>query len=137
MAEGTLSDLEIEGIRVDQTAQLDAECIIWRVLSEGTINKSDASYSNPSTDTVYEGICYFSPIVSRRDRFDVHGEQQVYQHQNRVFVPWDAFGIRIGDFIRITVSEDEDLNLRDQVIKDVLLVSDLTLRRLTTIDIEE
>lgn len=134
---GTLSNLELAGVRVDQNAQLDAECIIWRVTDPGTISKVDATYSNPSTETIYEGLCYYSPIVSRRDRFDVHGEQQVYQHQNRVFVPWDAFGIRIGDLIRITVSEDQDLNLRDQVIKDVLLVSDLTLRRLTTIDIAE
>lgn len=134
---GSLFRLELEGIRVDQIAQLDAECLIWRQLDPGTISKVDASYTNPSTVTVYSGICSFAPIVSRRDRFDVHGEQQIYQNQNRVLLPWDAFGVRIGDLLRVTLSEDDDLNLKDQVVKDVLLVSDISLRRLTTIDIDE
>lgn len=139
---GTLSQIELDGIRVDQNAQLDATCLIWRVLSEGTISKVDATYSSPSTLTIYTGICYFTPIVSRRDRFDTHGEQQVYQNQNRILLPWDAgvsLGeeIRIGDFLRITSSEDSTLDLRDQVIKDVLMVSDISMRRLTTVDIKE
>jgi hypothetical protein len=56
-------------------------------------------------------------------------------------VPWDAgqptYSIKIGDFIRITVSEDDDFLLKDMEIKDVLLVSDISLRRLTAIDIRE
>lgn len=134
---GTLHKIEIDGIRVDQLAQLDAQCLIWRVTDPGTISKIDATYTNPSTTTIYTGPCYFAPIVSRRDRFDIHGEQQVYQNQNRVLLPWDAFGIKIGDFFRVTDSQDDDLELRDQVVKDVLMVSDLSLRRLTTIDIKE
>lgn len=134
---GSLSQIELAGIRVDQSAQLDAQCTIWRVTSPGTISKVDATYTSPSTTTIYTGACSFAPIVSRRDRFDVFGEQQVYQNQNRVLIPWDAFGVRIGDILRVTSSEDTDLNLKDQVVKDVLLVSDLTLRRLTTIDVKE
>jgi hypothetical protein len=139
---GTLHKTELDGIRVDQNAQLDAECIIWRTLSPGTISKVDATYTNPSTETIYVGPCYFAPIVSRRDRFDVHGEQQVYQNQNRVLLPWDAGSelgqeIRIGDLFRVTSSKDDNLDLRDQEIKDVLMVSDISLRRLTTIDIHE
>lgn len=134
---GSLSRIELDGIRVDQNAQLDAQCIIWRVLDPGTISKVDATYSSPSTTTIYNGICAFAPIVSRRDRFDVRGEQQIYQNQNRVLLPWDAFGVRIGDLLRVTSSEDDDLDLKDQTVKDVLLVSDLSLRRLTTIDVNE
>jgi hypothetical protein len=134
---GSLLPIELDGIRVDQEAQLDAQCLIWRVLSPGTISTTTAVYTTPSTLTIYQGPCFFAPIVSRRDRFDVHGEQQIYQNQNRVLVPWDAFGIKIGDLIQITVSEDEDLNLRTQEVKDVLMVSDLSLRRLTTIDVRE
>lgn len=133
----SIHKVEMAGLRVDQSSLLDAQGLIWRVTDPGTISKVDATYTNPSTTTIYSGICYFVPIVSRRDRFDVHGEQQVYQNQNRVLLPWDAFGIRIGDMLRITSSDDDDLNLKDQVIKDVLLVSDLSLRRLTTIDIKE
>ena len=31
----TLTGLELEGIRFDQNAQLDAECIIWRITDAG------------------------------------------------------------------------------------------------------
>lgn len=134
---GALHGIELDGARVDQTSLLDAQCVIWRVLSPGTISKTTAIYTSPSTQTIYTGICAFAPIVSRRDRFDTHGEQQIYQNQNRVLLPWDAFGVRIGDLLRVTSSEDDDLDLKDQVVKDVLLVSDITMRRLTTIDIDE
>ncbi len=134
---GALHDIEIAGVRVDQSSLLGDECLIWRVTDPGTISKIDATYSNPSTTTIYSGPCDFAPIVARRDRFDVHGEQQVYQNQNRVLLPWDSFDIRIGDLLRVTATEDEDLLLKDQVIKDVLMASDVTLRRLTTIDIDE
>lgn len=137
MQQGSLQRIELAGVRVDHTAILADRCVIWRITDHGTVSKSDASFSDPSTVTVYEGLCHFVPIVSRRDRFDIHGEQQVYQNQNRVLLPWDAFGIRIGDLFRVTVSEDEDLKLKDQVIKDVLLLSDTSLRRITTVDISE
>lgn len=137
MQQGSLQRIELAGIRVDHTAILADQCLIWRITDQGTINKADASYSNPSTLTVYQGLCHFVPIVSRRDRFDIHGEQQIYQNQNRVLLPWDAFGIRIGDLFRVTQTEDEDLKLKDQVVKDVLLLSDTSLRRLTTVDIQE
>lgn len=138
---GSLSQIELNGLRVDQNAELDSECIIWRETSAGTISKVDATFSAPVQVTVYTGPCFCAPIVSRRDRFDVHGEQQVYQNQYRVLLPWDAgqptFSIKIGDFLRITSSEDTDFLLKDMVVKDVLLVSDISLRRLTVIDIEE
>lgn len=134
---GSLTREELEGIRIDQEAELDAQCLIWRETSPGTISKVTGEFMSPQTETIYEGPCSFAPIVSRRDRFDVHGEQQVYQNQNRLLIPWDAFEVKIGDFCRITESEDQDLNLKDMVVKDVLLVSDLTLRRLTLIDILE
>lgn len=139
---GTLHKIELDGIRVDQTAQLDAMILIWRETGPGTLSKLDATYTNPATLTIYSGACFFAPIVSRRDRFDVHGEQQVYQNQNRVLLPWDAGAatgedIKIGDFARVTSSEDSTLDLRDMVVKDVLLVSDISMRRLTLVDIKE
>lgn len=141
MTDGTLTQLELDGIRTDQEAQLDATCMIWRVHSEGTISKVDATLSSPVQVTIYTGVCYVTPIVARRDRFDVHGEQQIYQNQYRVLLPYDAglpnYSIRIGDFIRITASQDPDFLLKDMTVKDVLLVSDISLRRLTTIDIDE
>ncbi|MDX1407621.1 MAG: DUF6093 family protein [Saprospiraceae bacterium] len=138
---GSLSQIELNGIRVDQEAELDAECLIWREVDLGTISKVDASFSSPTTVNIYSGPCSCSPIVARRDRFDVHGEQQVYQNQYRILVPWDAgqptYSIKIGDYIRITTSEDDDFLAKDMTIKDVLLVSDISLRRLTAIDIKE
>ncbi len=134
---GTLTRLELAGIRVDQIAQLDAICLIWREIDQGTVSKTDAGFSNPSTITIFNGACFFAPIVSRRDRFDVRGEQQIYQNQYRILVPWTAFGIRIGDLIQVTTSEDDDLDLKTMVIKDVLLVSDISQRRLTAIDVKE
>lgn len=134
---GSLLPIELDGIRVDQEAQLDAVCLIWRVTDPGTISKVDATYSSPTTVTVYNGPCFAGPIVSRRDRFDVHGEQQVYQNQYRIMIPWDVDTVRIGDLLRVTQSEDDAFLTKDMQVKDVLLVSDISLRRLTTIDIEE
>ena len=134
---GSLTKIELAGIRVDQNAQLDAECMIWREVDLGTISKTDATLNSPSNITVFSGPTFCAPIVSRRDRFDVHGEQQIYQNQYRILIPWDAPTIRQGDLYRLTVSEDPDLLLKDMIIKDVLLVSDISLRRLTAIDIEE
>lgn len=138
---GTLTPWELDGIRLDQEQQLDSICMIWRVQNEGTISKIDATLSSPAQITIFTGPCFCAPIVSRRDRFDVHGEQQIYQNQYRILLPYDAglpdFSIRVGDFLRVTVSEDPDFLLKDMTVKDVLLVSDISLRRLTTIDIEE
>jgi len=70
MTDGTLTQLELDGIRTDQEAQLDATCMIWRVHSEGTISKVDATLSSPVQVTIYTGVCYVTPIVARRDRFE-------------------------------------------------------------------
>lgn len=134
---GSLSDIELGWIRVDQIAELDAFCTIWRLTNPGTISKTNALLTGPSTVTVFTGLCSVTPIVSRRDRFDVHGEQQVYQNQYRVLLPYDADGIRIGDILQVTSSEDPDFLLKEFEIKDVLLVTDISLRRLTAIDISE
>ncbi len=140
---GSLTQVELGGLRLDQEAQLDAMCLIWRITSPGTISKTTAAYSSEATVTIYSGLCYFTPIVSRRDRFDEHGEQQIYQNQNRVLLPWDAGSelgedIRIGDLFRITSSQDPSLDVKPvQEIKDVLLVPDISMKRLTTIDIRE
>ncbi len=134
---GTLTQIELAGIRVDQNAQLDAVCMIWREVDLGVISKTDATLGSPSNLTIFTGACFCAPIVSRRDRFDVHGEQQVYQNQYRILIPWDAPTIKIGDRFRLTTSEDPDLLVKNMVIKDVLLVSDISLRRLTAIDILE
>ena len=134
---GTLTKVELAGIRVDQLAQLDAICMIWREVDLGTISKTDATLNSPSNITIFTGPCFCAPIVSRRDRFDVHGEQQVYQNQYRILIPYDAPTIKIGDKFRLTESEDPDLLVKDMTIKDVLLVSDISLRRLTAIDILE
>lgn len=134
---GTLTKIELAGIRVDQLAQLDAQCIIWRETDLGTISKTDATLSSPSNITIFAGPAFCAPIVSRRDRFDIHGEQQVYQNQYRILIPYDAPTIRIADKFRLTQSEDPDLLFKDMTIKDVLLVSDISLRRLTAIDILE
>ena len=134
---GTLTKIELAGIRVDQLAQLDAQCIIWREVDLGTISKTDATLNSPSNITIFAGPTFCAPIVSRRDRFDVHGEQQVYQNQYRILIPYDAPTIKIGDKFRLTESEDPDLLVKDMTIKDVLLVSDISLRRLTAIDILE
>ena len=134
---GSLSPIELDGIRIDQEAELDATCLIWRETSAGTFDKATADYLSPTNQTIFNGACFIAPIVSRRDRFDVHGEQQVYQNQYRVLIPWDGGSVAIGDFITITVSNDPEFLGRNMEIKDVLYVSDLSLRRLTCIDISE
>jgi hypothetical protein len=134
---GSLTPIELDGVRTDQEAELDATCLIWRETSPGTPIKATADYLAPETTTVYTGPCFIAPIVSRRDRFDVHGEQQVYQNQYRVLMPWDGAAVQVGDFFTVTVSNDPDFLGRDLTVKDVLYVSDLSLRRLTVIDIKE
>lgn len=134
---GSITPLELDGIRFDQEGELDATCLIWREISPGTPDKATASYLAPETITIYSGPCFYSPIVSRRDRFDIHGEQQVYQNQYRVLLPWDGGDIHQGDIFTLVTADDAEAIGRDQVVKDVLYVSDISLRRLTTIDIKE
>ncbi len=134
---GSLTQIELDGVKADQEAELDGTCVIWRVTSPGTISKVDATYSSPGTTTVYTGPAFCAPIVSRRDRFDVHGEQQVYQNQYRILVPWDVSTVKIGDLFQMTAAEDIQLLTKVMTIKDVLLVSDISLRRFTAIDIDE
>jgi hypothetical protein len=75
---GSLTDLELAGIRLDQEAELDATCIIWRQINDDSrvISKVDATFAQTFTQTIFNGPCFCAPIVSRRDRFDVHNEQQ-------------------------------------------------------------
>lgn len=134
---GSLTDIELDWIRVDQTAELDAFCLVYRITDPGTISKVDGLFTGPTSVTIFSGLCSVTPIVSRRDRFDVHGEQQVYQNQYRVLLPYDADGIRIGDLLQVTSSEDPDFVTKEMEVKDVLLVTDISLRRLTVIDIDE
>lgn len=134
---GSLTDIELDWIRVDQTAELDAQGLIYRITDPGTISKVTGLFTGPSSVTIYSGLISVTPIVSRRDRFDVHGEQQIYQNQYRVLLPYDADGIHIGDFLQVTSSEDPDFVTKEMEIKDVLLVTDISLRRLTAIDISE
>ena len=105
---GSLLPIELDGIRIDQEAELDATCLIWRIISLGTPDKATASHLNPETLTIFSGPCFYSPIVSRRDRFDVHGEQQVYQNQYRVLLPWDGGDIRQGDFFTLVTADDAE-----------------------------
>jgi hypothetical protein len=134
---GSLTDVELNWIRVDQEAELDSSGIIYRITDPGTISKVTGLFTGPTSVTIYSGLLSVGPIVSRRDRFDVHGEQQIYQNQYRVLLPYDADGIHIGDFLQVTTSEDPDFVTKEMEIKDVLLVSDISLRRLTAIDISE
>lgn len=134
----SLTPSELAGLRLDQEAELDALCTIWRTTDPGTINTTTAIYSSPATTTVFtDEPCSMVPIVARRDRFDVYGEQQIYQNQYRVLLRWDAFGIHVGDLIRVTTAEDADLTPRIMTIKDNLYISDISLRRLTCIDVAE
>lgn len=134
---GTLTQLELDGSRLDMNQQLDATCLIWRQTDMGAVNPATGQFMAGSTVTVYEGPCWVGPILSRRDRFDVHGEQQIYQNQYRVTLPWDAFGIKIGDNFRVTNAHDLNLETRDMVVKDVLMTTDTIAQRLTVIDIKE
>ena len=128
--------LELAGIREDMEAELTDTCLIERIDDgdRGTVNRTTGALSGEVRLTIYNGICDFSPIRSRRDRFDAFGESLIFTRQYRVKLPYDAPEVLVGDLITITVSEDTNVIGREFEVRDAQYETDNTARIITCHD---
>lgn len=132
-----LSQAEIDGIREDvrQTTEVD-QCIIERIVSEGTLLPNGLIDPDPRA-VIYTGFCAIYPILSRRDRFDELGEGLVFTRQYRVDLPWDESTVQIRDRFTVTASQDPQLVGREFEVRDVVVETNVAVRRLTVHDFRE
>lgn len=132
-----ISQAELNGIREDarQTTEVD-ECIITRITGEGTLLPNGFIDPDPR-DTIYTGPCAIYPILSRRDRFDELAEGLVFTRQYRVDLDWSVDNVQIRDRFVVTVSQDPQLIGREFEVRDVVVETNIGLRRLTVHDFRE
>lgn len=132
-----LSQEELDGIREDtrQTSEVDI-CLIERIVDEGTLLPNGLIVVGPRA-TIYTGFCAIYPILSRRDRFDEFGEGLTFTRQYRVDLPWHVDNVQIRDRFTVTVSEDPQLLGREFEVRDVVVETNVGVRRLTVHDFRE
>lgn len=132
-----LSQAEIDGIREDarQTVEVD-EGVVERITEQGGLLPN--GFREPDTRAViYNGPCAVYPILSRRDRFDELAEGLVFTRQYRVDLPWSVDDVQIRDRFHVTVSRDLQLMDREFEVRDVVVETNVGLRRLTVHDFRE
>lgn len=132
-----LSPEELAGIREDarQTTEVDT-CIIERIVDEGQLQPNGLIIPSPRA-TIYIGFCAIYPILSRRDRFDELGEGLTFTRQYRVDLPWTVDDVQIRDRLTMVTSEDLQLIGREFEVRDVVVETNIGLRRLTVHDFRE
>lgn len=132
-----LSQEELDGIREDarQTNEVDT-CKIERITTEGQLLPSGLITPDPRS-LIYTGFCAMYPILSRRDRFDELGEGLTFTRQYRVDLPWTVATVQIRDRFTVLTSEDPQLINREFEVRDVVVETNIGLRRLTVHDFRE
>jgi len=128
---------ELDGIREDVDQLFENTGKIERVTSIGTLNHATGLYTDQVRVLIYSGPCYIAPIISRRDRFDEVGQGLVFSRQYRVNIPWDQADVQIRDLFTPLTSEDPQLIGREMLVRDVLVQTNVSYRRLTVQDTRE
>lgn len=97
-----------------------------------TFNDLSASYS-----TIYTGPARFIPLLFRRDRGEVAGEQLIRVRDYRIFIPFDPTvpAIILDDVITFTASDDPYIISRPLTITDVQAQSETVERRIIAKDL--
>ena len=133
----TLIDaLELAGIRTDLDGFFDDVGIIERIITPGVL-QANGTIAGEIRTTIYSGKMSVDPLLSRRDRFDEFGQGLVFTRQYRVDLPYTVTTVQIRDRIRITTSQDPQLVGREMEVRDVIVETDVGLRRLTVHDFRE
>ncbi len=143
-----LDRFELDGLRLDLNELLgitdngvdesieNAKTLgtITRVIERGPLNTTTKKYDNPSTITVYSGPADISPVTYRRDRQELGGQESIRIRQYRGSIPWNADEIFIDDIYTTNFSTDPWLVDKVLVITDVLLESEVGIRRISLVD---
>lgn len=133
-----LTDEELAGLRVDVDTVINVdECVITRpVDQEGTLLPNSFIVKDPEL-SIYTGPCAIYPLLSRRDRFDEIAEGLVFTRQYRVDLPWTVADVQIRDRFKVTVTNDPQLLNRLMEVRDVVVETNIAIRRLTVHDFRE
>ena len=132
-----LTDEELAGIRVDAQTVINVdECIVERIVSEGTLLPNGFIVKDPRLN-IYTGPCAVYPLLSRRDRFDEIAEGLIFTRQYRVDLPWDEADVQIRDRFKVTTTNDPQLLNREMEVRDVVVETNIAIRRLTVHDFRE
>lgn len=134
-----LTAQELAGIREDVAVIFEDTCRITRpdVNDPPVLNQATGEFEGGTSITIYEGECYITPIISRRDRFDEVGQGLVFTRQYRVALPWDTDDVQIRDLYVTLTSADPQIIGREMLVRDVLVGSNIGYRRLTVQDTRE
>jgi len=131
---GTLLDVELDAIRLENDYEMEDVCRIYKISVQGIL-QPDGSMSPDVETEIYSGICSITPIIARRDRFDEFGQGLVYSVQYRLTIPWDSSDIHITHLCTITTSRDPEFVGRVFEVRDVHRTSDISQRRITLHDL--
>ena len=133
----TLIDaLELAGIRTDLDGFFDDVGIIERIITPGIL-QPNGTIAGEVRATIYSGKMSIDPLLSRRDRFDEFGQGLIFTRQYRVDLPHTVVTVQVRDRLRITASQDPQLVGREMEVRDVMVETDVGLRRLTVHDFRE
>lgn len=95
----------------------------------GTLDENTGALSAPAPTTVYADLpCSVSSSRTGDFMIDHEGEQEILTSRFVGRYPWTADGLRVGDTMTVTVSEDNDLVGRQFVIKNIIRVTRETSR---------
>jgi len=132
---GSLTDAELDAVRLDNEYEMEDTCRIYEVTTKGSL-QPDGTMTPDVEATVYTGKCSISPIIARRDRFDEFGQGLVYSVQYRLTVPYTVVGVRITHRVTMVTTRDPDFVGRDFEVRDVHRTTDISQRRITLHDLD-
>ena len=141
-----LSQAEVDALRTDLNRLIGiepdgdeskAKCTakITRTTDIGTFNEVTLEYENPTILDIYGGPCLIGPIVFRRDRTEMIGQEQIRVRTYRAVLPHDTNTVKILDDFEVLTSTDAGLVGRPMSVVDIMYSTEQGARRITLQDI--
>lgn len=103
-------------MRAASRAALPDACVIYRIPEEATLDVVTGDVEPDEPETIYTGPCRVRPRGSQEnDQLvgDLHETLAPYVGT----LPYDAEGVKVDDYLRVTASSDTDLVGRSFQIK--------------------
>lgn len=133
-----ISQTELDGLREDARQTIEVDEVLIERITVGSGQLLPNGFRATDTRTlVYAGPAAIYPILSRRDRFDEVAEGLVFTRQYRVDLPWDCDNVQIRDRVTVTASQDPQMLDREFEVRDVVVETNIAVRRLTVHDFRE
>ena len=143
MHPGSLSHLELEGLRKDMNAEIGDGNIgrfyRYSANTQGVSVSADGTVNSGSPTTIYEGPVEFSTITARQDRYETRLGEHIYIKQYRVAFPASVFPIPHENdrFVMLSSHADPALVGREMYVKNVVFDAELSKRLITLVDTDE